>query len=104
MHSSWHHGQQFIKKYAAELMFACPRAGGAVVFTNATGYAVANANFTLPGFYNVSATFPGNTTTTPTLNAVAAYAGCAQWLSASFPSCMHRDQPSGLVCIDMRPT
>ena len=75
-----------------------------MVFTNATGYAVANANFTLPGFYNVSATFPGNTTTTPTLNAVAAYAGCAQWLSASFSSCMHRHKPVGLVCSHVLPT
>ena len=52
-------------------------AGGAVVATNATGYAVANANFTLPGFYNVSATFPGNTSTTPAYNSQIVYAGCA---------------------------
>lgn len=69
-----------------------------MVFTNATGYAVANANFSLPGFYNVSATFPGNTTTTPTLNAVAAFAGCARRLSASF-SRLHAQASAKWVCV-----
>ena len=47
------------------------------MLTNATGFAVANANFTVPGFFNVSATYSGNTTNTPPLNGAAAYAGCA---------------------------
>lgn len=47
------------------------------MLTNATGFAVANANFTVPGFFNVSATYSGNTTNAPPLNSAAAYAGCA---------------------------
>ena len=73
------------KSSRARATFVCRCAGGAVVFTNSTGYAVANANFTLPGFYNVSATFPGNTTTNPTLNPTAAFAGCAQRVASLRP-------------------
>ena len=68
-----------------------------MVFTNTTGYAVANANFTLPGFYNVSATFPGNTTTTPTLKPCRRLCRVRTVGFSTLTRRMHRVQPSGLV-------
>ena len=59
------------------------------MLTNATGYAVANANFTVPGFFNVSATYNGNTTNTPPLNSAAAYAGRASAFHVAATQLLH---------------